>query len=58
MYKVFLLSNTTDPIRYSLPLKIFTLNYDLCIEEALDDITIERGFNDERLWDYKKFKKI
>ena len=40
---------------YTYPLKIFTLNYDLCIEEALDDITIERGFNDERLWDYKKF---
>ena len=40
---------------YAYPLKIFTLNYDLCIERTLTDITIERGFNNERLWDYKKF---
>ena len=38
------------------PFRIFTLNYDLCIEKVfqnIEDMRIERGFNDERKWDYK-----
>lgn len=38
------------------PLRIFTLNYDLLVEKNLNsNITIQRGFNDSREWDYKLF---
>jgi hypothetical protein len=42
---------------YTYPLKIFSLNYDLCIEENLqnDNTTLERGFNDEKIWDYREY---
>jgi hypothetical protein len=42
---------------YTHPLKIFSLNYDMCIEENLvaDGITLEKGFNDDRIWDYRRF---
>jgi hypothetical protein len=41
-------------IQYNNPLRIFTLNYDLCIEKTLNsEVKIERGFNDEHKWDYK-----
>lgn len=41
---------------YTHPLKIFSLNYDMCVEENLQgDVTLERGFNDERIWDYRKY---
>jgi len=39
------------------PLKIFTLNYDLLIEKNLSDITIERGFDDNKKWNYKLFSE-
>jgi len=38
------------------PFRIFTLNYDLCIETVFqknDNIKIERGFDINRKWDYK-----
>jgi len=42
---------------YTYPLKVFSLNYDMCIEENLqvDGISLEKGFNDDRIWDYRKF---
>jgi hypothetical protein len=39
------------------PLKIFTLNYDLLIEKKLSMITIERGFDDNKKWNYKLFSE-
>ncbi len=39
------------------PLKIFTLNYDLLIEKNLNKITIERGFDDNKKWNYKLFSE-
>lgn len=41
---------------YEFPLRIFTLNYDLCIEKTCNNIRIERGFNDKRLLDVRRFE--
>ena len=41
---------------YEHPLRIFTLNYDLCIEKSCDDIEIQRGFDEERKWDWRLFE--
>lgn len=41
--------------------RIFTLNYDLCIEEVFQSkqsVRIERGFNNDRKWDYKRFSEF
>ncbi|NOZ45171.1 MAG: hypothetical protein GXO79_00155 [Chlorobi bacterium] len=37
------------------PFRIFTLNYDLCVETVLKnkDFNVERGFNNDMKWDYK-----
>lgn len=47
---------------YSNPLRIFTLNYDMCIETICTQCSIERGFgdedNEENYWDWQKFKSI
>jgi len=38
------------------PIRIFTLNYDLLIEKNLQGlIEIERGFDEDRKWNYKRF---
>jgi hypothetical protein len=44
-------------IEYTYPLKIFSLNYDMCVEENLQNETnsLERGFNDQKLWDYRQY---
>jgi len=42
------------------PFRIFTLNYDLCIEKVFqnkDEFIVQRGFNSERKWDYKLFSE-
>ena len=38
-------------------LRVFTLNYDLCVERALDNkkIPLELGFNEARCWEASKF---
>lgn len=41
---------------YEFPLRIFTLNYDLCIEKTCNNIRIERGFDEERLLDVRRFE--
>ncbi|WP_223654182.1 SIR2 family protein [Hymenobacter psoromatis] len=40
------------------PLRVFSLNYDLCIEENCKGPgqRVERGFTDERFWDYTRFQ--
>ena len=37
--------------------RVFSLNYDICVEKALDgsDFSIELGFNSKRVWDASKF---
>ena len=37
------------------PLRVFTLNYDLCVETNCLASSIERGFNDKRQWDWRLF---
>ena len=43
----------------TFPLRVFTLNYDLCVEKivakAKKDMILERGFDDERKWDWRQF---
>lgn len=41
----------------TFPLHIFSLNYDLCVELALKDALIERGFETEENgnWNYRRF---
>lgn len=41
---------------YQYPLRVFTLNYDRCIEISCKDATIERGFNQDRKWDWRLFE--
>ena len=41
---------------YEYPLRIFSLNYDKCIEIACNDVSVERGFNRGRQWDWRLFE--
>ena len=41
---------------YTMPLRIFSLNYDMCVEENLGIENIERGFTDEKIWDYRRYE--
>ncbi|MER3436122.1 MAG: hypothetical protein C4288_22850 [Leptolyngbya sp. ERB_1_1] len=42
--------------QYQYPLRIFTLNYDLCVERACSKAKIERGFNETRMLDVRRFE--
>lgn len=42
--------------QFQYPLRIFTLNYDLCVERACHKAQIERGFNKSRMLDVKRFE--
>lgn len=39
------------------PLRIFSLNYDLCLEKCAycSDVILERGFDENRKWDWRLF---
>ena len=39
---------------YEHPLRVFSLNYDLCIEQTCGYTHVQRGFN-ERTWDWRVF---
>ncbi|WP_026461318.1 SIR2 family protein [Adhaeribacter aquaticus] len=41
---------------YTMPLRIFSLNYDMCIEENLGIENIERGFGEDKIWDYRRYE--
>lgn len=43
---------------YQHPLRVFTLNYDLCVEKNCTEIAPERGFNDQRLWDWREYEDV
>lgn len=40
---------------YQHPLRVFTLNYDLCVEKGCQDLRVERGFGDGERWDWRVF---
>ena len=40
---------------YQYPLRVFTLNYDLCVEKGCTGVMVERGFNEEHRWDWRRF---
>ncbi len=42
---------------YTHPLKIFSLNYDMCVEHnvEVEGKILERGFDEKRLWDYRRY---
>lgn len=42
----------------NLPIRIFTLNYDLLLESNLNDVKVERGFDEDRKWNYKRFSEL
>jgi hypothetical protein len=37
------------------PLKIFSLNYDLCLEQNLKDVPFEIGFDENNIWSFRKY---
>lgn len=40
---------------YQHPLRVFSLNYDLCVEKSCQQSGVERGFGDGKCWDWKIF---
>ena len=42
---------------YNYPLRIFSLNYDLCLEQTCQDTEVERGFDEQRVWSWSRFDR-
>jgi hypothetical protein len=40
---------------FNFPLRVFTLNYDVCIEKNCKGEVVEKGFGDSRIWSWKNF---
>ncbi|OQA89173.1 MAG: hypothetical protein BWY28_01211 [bacterium ADurb.Bin236] len=40
---------------YEFPLRVFSLNYDMCVEIACAESGVERGFGDDTRWDWRVF---
>jgi hypothetical protein len=40
---------------YQHPLRVFSLNYDLCVEKGCSAASVERGFNEKHQWDWRRF---
>ncbi|MEP7364992.1 MAG: SIR2 family protein [Acidobacteriota bacterium] len=38
------------------PLRIFSLNYDICLEMRAQQHVVELGFNDDETWDFRRFE--
>lgn len=45
---------------YTFPLRVFSLNYDLCLEHHIGASSIETGFdnNNARIWTSRKFEEV
>jgi hypothetical protein len=41
---------------FQFPLRVFSLNYDLCMEKNCKTEILERGFSDERKWSWRNFE--
>ena len=42
---------------YNYPIRIFTLNYDLCVEKQISSVHLETGFADGQPWDGTRFMR-
>ena len=40
---------------YNYPLRVFSLNYDLCVEKACKKAKIQRGFGPDKKWEWRLF---
>jgi len=40
---------------YQYPLRVFSLNYDMCVEKACQQFGVERGFGEGKFWDWRIF---
>ena len=40
---------------YNYPIRIFSLNYDLCVEKIINNDELETGFADGKTWDVARF---
>ena len=40
---------------YEYPLRVFSLNYDLCVERACGRDNVQRGFSETQHWDWRLF---
>ena len=40
---------------YEYPLRVFSLNYDLCVEKTYERGKVQRGFSRRRTWDWRLF---
>jgi len=38
---------------YNFPLSLFSLNYDMCLENAVEKNNVERGFGDDHIWQWE-----
>lgn len=38
---------------YNFPLSIFSLNYDMCLENAVEKSNVERGFGNDHIWQWE-----
>lgn len=45
------------PKEMEFPLRLFSLNYDLCLEKNGQNCLIEKGFNEDRIWQWQRFEK-
>ena len=43
---------------YGHQLRVFSLNYDLCVELTCGPENVQRGFSSERLWDWRLFDEV
>ncbi len=41
--------------QYEYPLRVFSLNYDLCVERICGEEQVQRGFSSDRTWDWRLF---
>ena len=41
--------------QYEYPLRVFSLNYDLCVERACGRDRVQRGFLKDQRWDWRRF---
>ncbi|MEM8804558.1 MAG: SIR2 family protein [Cyanobacteria bacterium P01_G01_bin.38] len=43
---------------YNYPLRVFSLNYDLCVERNTGKFVLERGFGEQSQWNWRNFNEV
>lgn len=41
---------------FNFPFRVFSLNYDLCLEKHIGESILERGFDENREWNWRRFE--